>query len=110
MKMYNNIAISKTIFVLVSQNQVEEINTAALSWWWDNQTFSYIWENVEYDCRLIEYGRTWAFTKEELEPENMHQTMSWIQKRDRFYCSNCNNDEMYKTPFCPQCGAKYVAE
>ena len=24
-----------------------------------------------------------------------------------YYCSNCGNDELVKTPFCPQCGAMY---
>lgn len=24
-----------------------------------------------------------------------------------YYCSNCGNDELVKTPFCPQCGAVY---
>ena len=25
-----------------------------------------------------------------------------------YYCSNCGNDELVKTPFCPQCGAMYA--
>lgn len=39
---------------------------------------------------------------------NLRPKMEWIQKSApaaRFYCSNCGNDEMYKTPFCPECGA-----
>lgn len=26
------------------------------------------------------------------------------------YCSNCGNDELVKTPFCPQCGAMYAED
>lgn len=42
--------------------------------------------------------------------------MHWVQKSTpyalaaRFYCSNCGNDEMYKTPFCPICGAMEVED
>lgn len=25
-----------------------------------------------------------------------------------YHCSNCGNDELVKTPFCPQCGAMYA--
>ena len=27
-----------------------------------------------------------------------------------YHCSNCGNDELVKTPFCPQCGAMYVED
>lgn len=27
-----------------------------------------------------------------------------------YHCSNCGNDELVKTPFCPQCGAIYVED
>ena len=27
-----------------------------------------------------------------------------------YHCSNCGNDELVKTPFCPQCGAMEVKE
>lgn len=40
--------------------------------------------------------------------KDLRPKMEWIQKSvpaARFYCSNCGNDEMYKTPFCPECGA-----
>lgn len=45
---------------------------------------------------------------EEVMLNNLRPKMEWIQKSApaaRFYCSNCGNDEMYKTPFCPECGA-----
>lgn len=47
---------------------------------------------------------------------NMQPKMHWVQKSTpyalaaRWYCSNCGNDEMYKTPFCPICGAMEVKE
>ena len=47
---------------------------------------------------------------------NMRPKMHWVQKSTpyalaaRFYCSNCGNDEMYKTPFCPICGAMEVED
>ena len=42
--------------------------------------------------------------------------MHWIKDTSshvfptQYYCSNCGNDELYKTPFCPQCGAMEVKE
>ena len=27
-----------------------------------------------------------------------------------YHCSNCGNDELVKTPFCPQCGAMYAED
>lgn len=42
---------------------------------------------------------------------DLRPKMHWVQKSTpyalaaRWYCSNCGNDEMYKTPFCPICGA-----
>jgi uncharacterized OB-fold protein len=27
-----------------------------------------------------------------------------------YHCSNCGNDELVKTPFCPQCGAMETKE
>ena len=27
-----------------------------------------------------------------------------------YHCSNCGNDELIKTPFCPQCGAMYMKD
>lgn len=27
-----------------------------------------------------------------------------------YYCSNCGNDELYRTPFCSQCGAMDVED
>lgn len=48
--------------------------------------------------------------------ENLRPKMHWVQKSTsytpaaRFYCSNCGNDEMYKTPFCPMCGAMEIKE
>ena len=27
-----------------------------------------------------------------------------------YYCDNCGNDELVKTPFCPQCGAMYAED
>ena len=27
-----------------------------------------------------------------------------------YHCSNCGNDELVKTPFCPQCGAMYMED
>ena len=27
-----------------------------------------------------------------------------------YHCSNCGNDELVKTPFCPQCGAIYAKD
>lgn len=41
---------------------------------------------------------------------NLRPKMHWKETfqpgvKYRYVCSNCGNDEMYKTPFCPQCGA-----
>lgn len=42
--------------------------------------------------------------------------MRWIEDTSshvfpvKYYCSNCGNDELYKTPFCPQCGAMEVKD
>lgn len=47
---------------------------------------------------------------------NLRPKMTWVQKSTpyvpaaRWYCSNCGNDEMYKTPFCPICGAMETKE
>ena len=47
---------------------------------------------------------------------DLRPKMHWVQKSTpyalaaRFYCSNCGNDEMYKTPFCPICGAMEVED
>ena len=49
---------------------------------------------------------------------DLRPKMRWIQRKEntayslgsQYYCSNCDNDEMYKTPFCPQCGAMEVKE
>ena len=47
---------------------------------------------------------------------SLRPKMIWVQKSTpyvpaaRWYCSNCGNDEMYKTPFCPMCGAMEVKE
>ena len=47
---------------------------------------------------------------------DLRPKMYWIQKSTpyapaaRWYCSNCGNDEMYKTPFCPICGAMEVKD
>ena len=49
---------------------------------------------------------------------SLRPKMTWIQKKEeapyslisQYYCSNCGNDEMYKTPFCPICGAMEVKE
>lgn len=46
--------------------------------------------------------------------KDLRPKMHWVHKSTpyapaaRFYCSNCGNDEMYKTPFCPICGAMEV--
>ena len=47
---------------------------------------------------------------------DLRPKMHWVQKSTpyapaaRWYCSNCGNDEMYKTPFCPICGAMEVKD
>ena len=47
---------------------------------------------------------------------NMRPKMHWIKDTSshifpaKYHCSNCSNDELYKTPFCPQCGAMEVKE
>ena len=47
---------------------------------------------------------------------NLRPKMHWVHKSTpyapaaRWYCSNCGNDEMYKTPFCPMCGAMEIKE
>lgn len=53
---------------------------------------------------------------EQMMLNSLRPKMNWVQKSTsytptaRFYCSNCGNDEMYKTPFCPICGAMEVKE
>ena len=53
---------------------------------------------------------------EQMMLNSLRPKMHWVQKSTsyaptaRFYCSNCGNDEMYKTPFCPICGAMEVKE
>lgn len=42
--------------------------------------------------------------------DNLRPKMHWKETfqpgvKYRYVCSNCGNDEMYKTPFCPECGA-----
>ena len=47
---------------------------------------------------------------------NLRPKMFWIKDNSshifpaQYYCSSCGNDELYKTPFCPQCGAMEVKE
>ena len=47
---------------------------------------------------------------------DLRPKMHWIKDTSshvfpaQYYCSNCGNDELYKTPFCPQCGAMEVKE
>ena len=42
--------------------------------------------------------------------------MHWVEDTSshvfpvKYYCSNCGNDELYKTPFCPICGAMEVKD
>ena len=46
----------------------------------------------------------------------MRPKMEWKPQLNKeygyvtYYCSNCGNDELVKTPFCPQCGAMYAED
>ena len=47
---------------------------------------------------------------------NLWPKMHWVEDTSshvfpvKYYCSNCGNDELYKTPFCPQCYAMEVKD
>lgn len=63
------------------------------------------------------------FSNEEIFNKNfenlldcMRPKMEWKPRLNKeygyvtYYCSNCGNDELVKTPFCPQCGAMYAED
>ena len=52
---------------------------------------------------------------EQVMLNSLRPKMYWVQKSTPlcslaacWHCSNCGNDEMYKTPFCPICGAMNI--
>lgn len=89
--------------------------------------FEDIWEDSkkEIEEEVHAYFETEKYKKnsqfitskiQELTLNELRPKMHWVQKSTpyapaaRFYCSNCGNDEMYKTPFCPICGAMEVKD
>lgn len=61
------------------------------------------WFNMPSDVEsiILEYLRPKMEWKSRLNKEYGYVT---------YYCSNCGNDELVKTPFCPQCGAMYAED
>lgn len=61
------------------------------------------WFNMPSDVEsiILEYLRPKMEWKPQLNKEYGYVT---------YYCSNCGNDELVKTPFCPQCGAMYAED
>ena len=81
------------------------------------------WEELSNHIRqyfdLEKYNETYIHVIEALNAKmlnDLRPKMYWTQKSTpyapaaRWYCSNCGNDEMYKTPFCPMCGAMEIKE
>lgn len=61
------------------------------------------WFNMPSDVEsiILEYLRPKMEWKPQFSKEYGYVT---------YYCSNCGNDELVKTPFCPQCGAMYAED
>lgn len=85
---------------------------------WEND-WKEISDQIHQYFELEKYKETYvkitdAFNAKMLN--DLRPKMRWVQKSTpyalaaRWYCSNCGNDEMYRTPFCPICGAMEVEE
>ena len=82
---------------------------------WHEDITKEIRDFFNIDVESEEYKRV-ANKVQQVMLSNLRPKMTWVQKSTpyapaaRWYCSNCGNDEMYKTPFCPICGAMEVKD
>ena len=73
---------------------------------WTNEIRDYFGVDVSDDTVQLVRNKI-----EETMLKNLRPKMTWVRNEVSspldtvFHCSNCGNEEMYKTPFCPQCGA-----
>ena len=85
------------------------------SWLEDNRLSNYQGKRIECGT-LDEYcGLDAAELQQQMSAiflEYLRPKMTWLRKKNYkglyyYVCSNCKNEENYKTKFCPECGAKY---
>ena len=79
---------------------------------WHEDITKEIRDFFNIDVESEEYKRV-ANKVQEVMLSNLRPKMTWVQKSTPaagWYCSNCGNDEIYKTPFCPMCGAMEIKE
>ena len=80
----------------------------------ENNIFTYCLNIALRDKTLFNYDFKDPFCN--FLNESARPKMYWIKNTSshvfpaQYTCSNCGNDELYKTPFCPQCGAMEVKE
>lgn len=75
----------------ISPKMAEDIAQSFQSWGFISPEYQ-----TEIESTILEYLRP----KMEWKPQFSNEYGYVI-----YYCSNCGNDEMYQTPFCPICGA-----
>ena len=80
---------------------------------WADEIRDYFGVNVDDETVKVIRDKIEATMLNSLRPK-----MTWVQRKEdtpyslisQYYCSNCGNDELVKTPFCPQCGAMYAKD
>ena len=78
---------------------------------WTDEIRNYFGVDVSDDTVQLVRNKIESTFLEYLRPK-----MEWKPRFSKeygyviYYCDNCGNDELVKTPFCPQCGAMYAED
>lgn len=78
---------------------------------WTGEIRDYFGVDVSDDTVQLVRNKIESIFLEYLRPK-----MEWKPRFNKeygyviYYCDNCGNDELIKTPFCPQCGAMYAED
>ena len=92
-------------------------NGTGIDWLYSGERSPYQM-SLEQAEEIYQGLQSWGFTSPEHQArieatflEYLRPKMEWKSQFSKeygyvvYHCSNCGNDELVKTPFCPQCGA-----
>lgn len=75
------------------------------------------YEELHYVINSVLFSSNQTFNRDlEKLLDCLRPKMEWKPRFSKeygyvvYHCDNCGNDELVKTPFCPQCGAMYAED